>query len=98
MNILEAARRSNKLVYMGFNMRFDPVVQRLKKLVGEGELGTVFNIQSQEFYDGGKTYMARWNQLKKFSGGLFIHKGSHDLDVINWLMTAARYASAPLRT
>ncbi|NOZ22357.1 MAG: Gfo/Idh/MocA family oxidoreductase [Planctomycetes bacterium] len=88
MNILEAGRKSGKLVYMGFNMRFDPVVQRLKKIVDDGELGKVFNIQSQEFYDGGKTYMARWNRLRKFSGGLFIHKGSHDLDVVNWLMGA----------
>ena len=32
--------------------------------------------------------MARWNRLKKFSGGLWIHKGSHDFDVINWLMGA----------
>lgn len=88
MNILQAAKKSGKLLYMGFNMRFDPVVQRLKAIVEKNDLGKVFNIQSQEFYDGGKTYMARWNRFKKFSGGLFIHKGSHDLDVVNWLMGA----------
>jgi predicted dehydrogenase len=88
MHILEAARKARRLVYMGFNMRFDPVVQKTKALVVSGALGKLFSIQSQEFYDGGKTYMARWNRLKKFSGGLFIHKGSHDLDVINWLMAA----------
>ncbi len=88
LNILDAARKARRLVYMGFNMRFDPVVQKTKALVLSGALGKVFSIQSQEYYDGGKTYMARWNRLKRFSGGLFVHKGSHDLDVINWLMGA----------
>lgn len=88
MKILAAARKAKRLLYMGFNMRFDPVVQKTKSLVASGAFGRLFSIQSQEFYDGGKTYMARWNRLKKYSGGLFIHKGSHDLDVINWLMEA----------
>ena len=88
MNIVRAARRSKKLLYMGFNMRFDPVVQKMKALVDDGVLGRVFSIEAQEFYNGGRTYMARWNRLKKFSGGLWVHKGSHDFDVINWLMGA----------
>ncbi len=88
LNIVRAARRSKKLLYMGFNMRFDPVVQKMKELISHGVLGRVFAIEAQEFYSGGRTYMARWNRLKKFSGGLWIHKGSHDFDVINWLMDA----------
>jgi len=88
LNIVRAARRAKKLLYMGFNMRFDPVVQKMKQLVDEGAVGRVFRIDAQEFYNGGRTYMARWNRFKKFSGGLFIHKGSHDFDVINWLMGA----------
>jgi len=88
LHILRTARKKRRLVYMGFNMRFDPVCQKLKALVDEGVLGKIFSIQGQEFYNGGRTYMARWNRLKKFSGGLFIHKGSHDLDIINWLMGA----------
>ena len=86
LNIVRAAKRSKRIIYMGFNMRFDPVVQKLKKLVEDGTAGNVFSIEAQEFYNGGRTYMARWNRLKKFSGGLWIHKGSHDFDVINWLM------------
>jgi predicted dehydrogenase len=88
LRILEAARKTRRLLYMGFNMRFDAVVLKLRQIVTAGALGKVFNIQSQEYYAGGKTYMARWNRFKKYSGGLFIHKGSHDLDVINWLMNA----------
>jgi len=46
MNIVRAARRSKKLLYMGFNMRFDPVVQKLKALVDDGVLGNVFSIEA----------------------------------------------------
>jgi len=88
LRILQAAREAERLLYMGFNMRFDPVVQRLKQIVSDGDLGEVFCIYGQDFYSGGKTYMARWNRFRKFSGGLFVHKGSHDFDVINWLMNA----------
>ncbi|MBM4046829.1 MAG: Gfo/Idh/MocA family oxidoreductase [Planctomycetes bacterium] len=88
LQILDAARKARRLVYMGFNMRFDPVVQKTKTLVDSGALGKVFSILAHECYDGGKTYMARWNRFKKFGGGLFVHKGSHDLDVVNWLMGA----------
>jgi len=42
-------------------------------------------IENREFYDGGKTYLARWNGKKKYSGGLWVHKGTHDFDVFNWL-------------
>ena len=34
--------------------------------------------------------MSRWNRLKKYSGGLFIHKGTHDFDVLNYFAYPAR--------
>lgn len=90
LKIIDASRKAKKLLYMGFNMRHGPAMSYLKKLVDQGLFGEIFSIHSQEHYDGGRTYMARWNRLKKFSGGLFIHKGSHDFDAINWLMGAPR--------
>ena len=92
LRVIEASKRAGRMLYMGFNLRHDVMLKRLKQLVDGGDLGKVFSIQAVEHYDGGRTYMARWNRLKKYSGGLFIHKGSHDFDVINWLMGAARPA------
>ncbi len=92
LNVLAAARETDRLLYMGFNLRHDPVMRALKKAVDDGRLGRIFSIHAIEHYDGGRTYMARWNRLKKFTGGLWIHKGSHDFDGINWLMGDARPA------
>jgi predicted dehydrogenase len=85
-NIIRASEKSGKIIMMGFNLRHHAVLKKLKKLIAEGTLGRVFLIENREFYDGGRTYMSRWNRLYAKSGGLWIHKGSHDFDIFNWLL------------
>lgn len=84
--IIAVAKSVGKTVMMGFNLRHNPVLQRLKQIVDQGQLGRIFLIENREFYDGGRTYMSRWNRLRSQSGGLWIHKGSHDFDVFQWLL------------
>ncbi len=84
--MLEFAKRSGKILMMGFNLRHHPVIQILKKVIDEGTVGKIFMIENREFYNGGRTYMARWNGHYKISGGLWIHKGSHDFDIFQWLL------------
>jgi len=84
-NIIQCAEKNKKIVYMGFNLRHTRTLIRLKEIITQGVLGRVYLIENREFYDGGRTYMARWNRLYKYSGGLWIHKGSHDFDVMQWL-------------
>lgn len=90
LRVIEAAEKANRLLYMGFNLRHNVVLQRIKYFLSSGQLGCLFSLHAVEYYDGGRTYMARWNRLKKYTGGLFIHKGSHDFDIINWFMQPAR--------
>ena len=90
LKVVEASKRAQKILYMGFNMRHHCVIRRMKKLAAEGAFGDIFSIQAVEHYNGGRTYHSRWNRLKKYSGGLWIHKGSHDFDVINHLMGKVR--------
>ncbi len=85
-NILEAMEKNGKVAMMGFNLRHIQTLKKLKELVDKGELGKIFLIENREFYGGGRTYMSRWNGKKSLSGGLWIHKGSHDFDVFNWLL------------
>ncbi|MEI6165653.1 MAG: Gfo/Idh/MocA family oxidoreductase [bacterium] len=84
--IMGAAEKSGKTIMMGFNLRHHDVLKRLKQLISGGVLGRIFLMENREFYDGGRTYMSRWNRLYANSGGLWIHKGSHDFDVFNWLL------------
>lgn len=84
--IIAAAKKSNSVAMIGFNLRHVAVLQRLKQIVSDGILGRIFMIENREFYDGGRTYMSRWNRKYKISGGLWVHKGSHDFDIFNWLL------------
>jgi predicted dehydrogenase len=85
-NIIRAAEKTGMVIMMGFNLRHHAVLKRLKQLVSDGVLGKIFLIENREFYSGGRTYMSRWNRLYAKSGGLWVHKGSHDFDVFNWLL------------
>ncbi len=85
-NIIAAMGKSGKIAMMGFNLRHHPTLKKLKEIIDAGTLGRIILVENREFYEGGKTYMARWNGKKSLSGGLWIHKGSHDFDVFNWLL------------
>ena len=85
-NIIAAAKKSGKVIMIGFNLRHHAVLKRLKQIISDGTIGRVFLIENREFYDGGRTYMSRWNRLYEQCGGLWIHKGSHDFDVFQWLL------------
>lgn len=93
MNIIKASEKSRATVMMGFNLRHDPTLVKVKEIVSRGDLGRIFMIENREFYDGGKTYLARWNRKYEYGGGLWVHKGSHDFDIFNWLNQEGR----PLR-
>jgi len=92
LRIIEASRRSGTLLYMGFNLRHHVVVKQMRDMAQNGVFGDIFSLHAVEHYNGGRTYHSRWNRLKQFTGGLFIHKGSHDFDVINYVMGDVRPA------
>ena len=93
LRIVAAMEKSGGQVAIGFNLRHLPLLAHIKEFIAAGELGELMALENQEFYDGGRTYMARWNRFYACSGGLWIHKGSHDFDVFNWWNQAA----TPLR-
>ena len=83
--IVEAARASANVFYMGFNMRSTPFYRQVRRIVREGTLGRIQTIQLAEFYHGGRSYFRRWNRLRSQSGGLWISKAVHDFDLLYYL-------------
>ena len=84
--LIELSKKTGKALMIGFNLRHSEVLKRLKGFIDDGVLGKVFIAENREFYDGGRTYMARWNRSFAKTGGLWIHKASHDFDIFNWLL------------
>lgn len=86
--ILAAARKSGCFLYVGHNLRHFTVIKRLKELIDEGVVGEVKAIWCRHPVSYGRwAYYkeGRWQKKRENVGGLLIHKGSHDLDVIHWL-------------
>lgn len=87
--IVRADAEAGRRTMVGFNLRFAPLYCRLHELIADGAIGRVLTIQADEFYYGGRTYFRRWNRLRRYSGGLWITKASHDFDLLYWLAGAA---------
>jgi predicted dehydrogenase len=83
--IINAAKDSSSICYLGFNMRYSPVHEKIYHLVHDDVLGKITTVEANEWYYGGKTYFRRWNRIRKFGGGLWLTKACHDFDLITWI-------------
>lgn len=84
--ILEVARRTGKIVYVGHNMRHFPVIQKMKDLIESGAIGEVKAGWCRHFVSyGGDAYFKDWHADRTRTTGLLLQKGAHDIDVLHWL-------------
>lgn len=84
--ILEAEKRTGKNVIVTFNYRFTPYVTRIKELIREGVVGSIYSVDFEYMLDTvhGADYYRRWHRRKENSGGLLVHKSTHHFDLVNW--------------
>lgn len=86
--MIKAERESGKMLMIAFNMRHHAVFARVQQIMASGKIGRPIAVQFLDYYPGGNFYFRRWHRLKENSGGLLIHKGSHDFDLFNWIIGA----------
>ena len=81
-----AERKSGRTVRVAHNVRYTQIHQRLKRMILDGQLGRIINIEFTYNLDTwhGSSYFYRWNRDRNRSGGLSIHKCCHHFDLINW--------------
>lgn len=84
--ILDAERKSNKNVIVGFNYRWNPHITKIKELLKEGAIGKVTSVDFHWYLNTyhGASYFRRWHGLKDWSGTLWVHKATHHFDLLNW--------------
>jgi predicted dehydrogenase len=84
--ILAAAEKSKGKLYVGHNMRFFPVFQKMREIIVSGRIGQVQAIWCRHFIAyGGDAYFKDWHSQRQYTQGLLLQKGAHDIDVIHWL-------------
>lgn len=86
--VLEAEKQSKGRVIVTFNFRYVPAHKYIKKLILNGALGKITNIEFTYNLDTfhGASYFRRWNRYRNLSGGLSVHKSCHHFDLINWFI------------
>ncbi|MEI7731527.1 MAG: Gfo/Idh/MocA family oxidoreductase [Verrucomicrobiota bacterium] len=83
--IIAAANATQKVLAIGHNYRFWPVRQAIKKIIMEGRLGTIQQVEISE----GKPYT--WQPVTGYTmikslvpGGVLLNAGIHTLDALLW--------------
>ena len=84
--IVAAAEGSSGKLYVGHNMRFFPVIRKMKELIDEGRIGRVEAVWCRHFISyGGDAYFKDWHSERKNVTSLLLQKGAHDIDIIHHL-------------
>ena len=85
-HILATAAKRHARLFIGHNMRHFQSIIKMKELINAGVIGDIQSIWCRHFVAyGGDAYFRDWHSERRFSNGLLVHKGAHDIDVIHWL-------------
>jgi len=84
--IIDAERRSNKNLIVGFNYRWSPYATKIKELLMSGTIGDITSVDFHWYLNNyhGASYFRRWHGLREAGGTLWVHKSTHHFDLLNW--------------
>ncbi len=83
-SMLDAEKRSGKRLQLGLCLRYTDFMRELIPILRRGEIGDVVMVSAVETLEGGN-HFNRWHRHKAISGGIMLQKGTHTLDLINWI-------------
>lgn len=85
--MIAAAAAANKKIFAVKQNRYNPPVQAVKKLIDTQELGKIYMIQVNCFWNRGNTYYAEsnWRGKKAKDGGCLFTQFSHFVDILYYL-------------
>jgi len=84
--IIDAEKRSNKNLIVGFNYRWSPYMTKIKELLYEGAVGKLTSVDFHWYLNTyhGASYFRRWHGEMDSGGSLWVHKATHHFDLLNW--------------
>ncbi len=86
-NMIAAAEKTGKTIFAVKQNRYNPPVQEVKKLMTAGDLGSIYMIQVNCFWNRGDAYYAGsdWRGKKEKDGGCLFTQFSHFVDILYYL-------------
>jgi predicted dehydrogenase len=85
--VIEARDKSGKTLLIGFVLRYNKAYKKMKELIASGIIGEVKTGWVLHSVGAGSDwYFHDWHGTMANTGGLLLQKGSHDFDIINWVV------------
>ena len=87
--ILRKAREKGDRLFVGHNMRHMNIIQKMRELIDNDEIGEVKAVWCRHFISyGGDAYFRDWHADRRCTTGLLLQKGAHDIDLIHYFAGA----------
>ena len=85
--MVEAARRSGKILVTGFNHRYFPAVKFLKETLDSGRIGALDHVRAFAGHTGLSEFKAPWMHSKEgIGGGALMDVGIHVIDLARYIL------------
>ncbi len=81
-----ACESAGSEVVVSFPLRISAMVEEVKKLITQLELGPIQHVAAFNYPTYGGDYYHNWYRDEEETGGLFLQKATHDLDYINHIL------------
>jgi predicted dehydrogenase len=84
---LDSAKRSNKKVKVGFNLRYHPALMKASQIIHYGNIGELMFLRGRYGHGGRIGYDKEWRANPEISGGgELIDQGVHLIDLSRWFL------------
>ncbi len=84
--MIKAAEKANRKLFVIKQNRFNPPVAAVKKAIDEGKLGKILSIQLSCFWNRNKDYYKNsWKGTLDMDGGTLFTQFSHFVDLLYWM-------------
>ena len=97
LDLAKTAKEHNCKLMICHVLRFSPLYREIKKVILNGEIGEVMNINTSErvgAYHSSVSYLrGKWNSEEKCGSSFLLAKCCHDIDLIAWFNNNTRPVS-----
>jgi len=86
--MIDTAEKANKRLFIVKQNRFNPPVNAVKKIIDKGNLGKIFSVQLNCFWNRNYEYYnsSIWKGTKHLDGGTLFTQFSHFIDLLYYLV------------